>query len=165
MNTTPDTLFHIEDAQKYVGKEIAVTNWITLTQDQVTQFATSTKDPDWMHVDVARSQLESHYRTTIVQGFLMLFLVIHFAHEVGLIPAGTEFKLNYDLDRVRFTDVVTMGSKVRSRITLLDVTPKDHGCSLHKTQHYLEVEGKDKPAMVAEYLVLWFAKLEHDKTA
>jgi len=118
-----------------------------------------------MHVDVARSQLESHYRTTIVQGFLMLFLVIHFAHEVGLIPAGTEIKLNYDLDRVRFTDVVTMGSKVRSRITLLDVTPKDHGCSLHKTQHYLEVEGKDKPAMVAEYLVLWFAKLEHDKTA
>jgi acyl dehydratase len=50
MKTTPDTLFHIEDAQKYVGKEIAVTDWITLTQDQVTQFATSTKDPDWMHV-------------------------------------------------------------------------------------------------------------------
>lgn len=155
------SLFHIKDADQYVGSEIAVSDWLTITQDQVNEFAHATKDPDWMHIDIERSRLESPYGTTIVQGFLMMSLVLHLCHECNVVPDGTEYGLNYGLDRVRFTDVVKVGSRVRSRISLLSVAPKQDDRYLFKTQHYMEVEGKDKPAMVAEHLALWFTKLEH----
>ena len=155
-------VFHIADAHKFVGKEIGVTQWLTITQAQVDEFANSTKDPDWMHVDVERSKRESPYGNTIVQGFLMMSLVIHLTDENNLIPDGTAYGLNYGMDRVRFTDVVTVGSRVRSHVKLLSVEPRDHGRYLYKTEHYLEVEGKSKPAMVAEWLVLWFTEMEHE---
>lgn len=152
-------LFHINDAKQYIGKELATTEWVTVTQDMVNEFAHSTKDPDWMHIDIQRSQKESPYGTTIVQGFLMMSLVLHLCHIGNVVPDGTSYGLNYGMDRVRFTDVVLVGSRVRSRISLLDVTPKEDGRYLFKTQHYLEVEGKDKPAMVAEHLAMWFTKM------
>ena len=124
-------------------------------------FATATKDLDWMHVDVERSRTMSPYGTTIVQGFLMMSLVIHLSHESNTEPDGVAYGLNYGMDRVRFTSVVLVGSRVRSRIKLLSVSPRGEGRYLYKTQHYLEVEGKEKPAMVAEWLVLYFTELEH----
>ena len=69
--------FHVSDGADHIGEELAVSDWTTLTQEQVDMFATATKDPDWMHVDVERSRRESPYGTTIVQGFLMMSLVIH----------------------------------------------------------------------------------------
>jgi len=153
--------FHVSEGQDHVGEELAVSDWTTLTQNQVDLFATATKDPDWMHMDVERSRAQSPYGTTIVQGFLMMSLVIHLTHETNTEPDGVAYGLNYGMDRVRFTSVVKVGSRVRSRIKLLSVTPRSHGRYLYKTQHYLEVEGQDKPAMVADWLVLFFTEMEH----
>ena len=153
--------FHVADGAQHIGEQLAVSDWTTLTQEQVDMFASATKDPDWMHVDVERSQTESPYGTTIVQGFLMMSLVIHLTHETNTQPAGVAYGLNYGMDRVRFTSVVPVGSRVRSRIKLLDVTARGERRYLYKTQHYLEVEGQEKPAMVADWLSLFFTELEH----
>lgn len=153
--------FRVEDGADHIGEELAVSEWTTLTQEQVDMFATATKDRDWMHVDVERSRTESPYGNTIVQGFLMMSLVIHLTHETSTEPEGVAYGLNYGMDRVRFTSVVTVGSRVRTRIKLLDVTPRGEGRYLYKTHHYLEVEGQEKPAMVADWLALYFTELEH----
>ncbi|MSP82572.1 MAG: MaoC family dehydratase [Alphaproteobacteria bacterium] len=148
-------LFHIDQAEDFVGREIAVSDWITIDQDQVDQFAQATRDPDWMHVDVERSRRESPYQGTIVQGFLMMSLAIHLHHITNLVPGGTNYGLNYGMDRVRFTDVVMVGARVRDHVTLLSCEPKGE-CVLMKTRNTLEVEGKTKPGMVADWLVYWY---------
>ena len=153
--------FRVEDGHAHIDEELAVSAWTTLTQKQVDMFATATKDPDWMHVDVERSQAESPYGTTIVQGFLMMSLVIHLTHETSTEPQGVAYGLNYGMDRVRFTSVVTVGSRVRTRIKLLTATPRGNGRYLYKTRHTLEVDGEKKPAMVADWLVLYFTEFEH----
>src|SRR5262249_23297505 len=78
-----------DKGQKFIGKELYVSEWLTIDQSMVTSFATTTLDPDWMHVDVARSRAESPYGGTIVQGFLMLSLVIYFGHMGGAQPKDT----------------------------------------------------------------------------
>ena len=94
--------FRTDTAYQFIGKELAVSDWLTIDQNMVTTFATTTLDPDWMHVDVARSRESSPYGGTIVQGFLMLSLVIYFGHMGGTQPRDTAYALNYGLDRVRF---------------------------------------------------------------
>lgn len=148
-------LFHIDDAGRFLGKEIGLSDWLTIDQEQVDQFAHATRDPDWMHVDVERSRRESPYGGTIVQGFLMMSLVIHLHHATNLVPAGTDYGLNYGMDRVRFTDVVLVGSRVRDRVVLLSCEPRGAG-ALMKTRDTLEVEGKAKPGMVADWLTYWY---------
>jgi len=159
VNTTP---FSVANATSHIGQQIGLSDWLVVTQPMVDMFAESTKDPDWMHVDVERSKLESPYGTTIVQGFLMMSLVIHFTHEMNLTPAGTEYGLNYGMNRTRFTSVVTVGSRLRDRVVLKAFEPRPEGRYLSTTTHTVEVEGEDKPAVVADWLVLWFTELKHD---
>jgi acyl dehydratase len=158
----PSALYGVDNATDFIGKEIGVSDWITLTQEQVNMFAESTRDPDWMHIDVERSAKESPYGNTIVQGFLMMSLVIHLSDEMKLIPNGTEYGLNYGMDRTRFTSVVTVGSRVRDHVVLKSFEPRPHGRYLQSATHTLEVEGQEKPAMVADWLVLWFTELKHE---
>jgi acyl dehydratase len=153
---TAPRLFHINDAANYVGRAIGVSPWVTIDQAMVDGFANSTHDPDWMHVDVERSRRESPYRGTIVQGFLMLSLLIDLSHQIGLVPKGTSYALNYGLDRVRFTSVVLTGARVRTHATLAAVEPRGEGRTLFKAHHRMEVEGQEKPSMVADWLTLWF---------
>jgi acyl dehydratase len=153
---TAPRLFHIDEAVNYVGRAIGVSPWVTIDQAMVDGFANSTHDPDWMHVDVERSRRESPYRGTIVQGFLMLSLLIDLSHQIGLVPKGTSYALNYGLDRVRFTSVVLTGARVRTHATLAAVEPRGEGRTLFKAHHRMEVEGQEKPSMVADWLTLWF---------
>jgi acyl dehydratase len=153
---TAPRLFHIDEAANYVGRAIGVSPWVTIDQAMVDGFANSTHDPDWMHVDVERSRRESPYRGTIVQGFLMLSLLIDLSHQIGLVPKGTSYALNYGLDRVRFTSVVLTGARVRTHATLAAVEPRGEGRTLFKAHHRMEVEGQEKPSMVADWLTLWF---------
>lgn len=152
---TASRLFHINEAANYVGRAIGVSPWVTIDQAMVDGFANSTHDPDWMHVDVDRSRRESPYRGTIVQGFLMLSLLIDLSHQIGLVPKGTSYALNYGLDRVRFTSVVLTGARVRTHATLAAVEPRGEGRTLFKAHHRMEVEGQQKPSMVADWLTLW----------
>jgi len=147
-----DHLFHIDEGPKLVGTRIGTSPWVTLDQEHVSLFGDATLDHDWAHVDPERSARESPYGGTIVQGFLMMSMLIHLHEAMGLPPAGTGFALNYGMDRVRFTDVVMTGSRVRVAVDLTRFEPKGEAI-LMATRDTMEVDDKAKPCMVADWLV------------
>jgi len=103
---------------------------------------------------VERARRESPFGGTIAHGYLTLALVASLAMEVGLVPADATAGLNYGLDKVRFMAPVRAGARVRNRIVLLSAEQKDGGRVLIKTQNTLQVEGEDKPALIAETLAM-----------
>ena len=90
----------LEDLHEFIGRELALSDWILITQEQVDAFASATRDLDWMHVDPARAR-SGPLGQTIAQGFLTLSLLTFFSHESRFIPDDVEYALNYDVDRVR----------------------------------------------------------------
>jgi acyl dehydratase len=120
-------------------------------------FATCTGDKQWIHVDVERAARESPFGGTVAHGYLTLSLLASLAMEVGLIPADASAGLNYGLDKVRFIMPVRAGARVRSRIVLIDVERKGGGRVIVKTSNELQIEGEDKPALIAETLALLVA--------
>ncbi len=154
------TDFRIATGKSLVGQEIHLSDWVTITQEMVTGFAATTLDPDWMHVDVARSRRESPYGETIVQGFLMQSLIIYFTHKGAAQPSDVAYGLNYGMDKVRFLVPVRTGSRVRDRITLTGFDERAPGRYLQRSHHVVEVEGETKPAVVADWLTLWFKELD-----
>ncbi len=149
------------NATSHVGEEIAVTDWLTITQEMVDGFAASGLDPDWMHIDVERSKREGPFGGTIVQGFLISSLVIHFCEQGGAIPEDAAYGLNYGTDRVRYLQPVLTGARVRDRITLSACEDRGDGRLLLKTHHKIEMEGSDKPAAVVDWLTLSFPELDY----
>ena len=152
--------FLIENAEQYVGQELVVSDWVTITQEQVTTFGEITNHLHWMHLDAARATRESPYGGTLVQGFLMSSLLVQFNDMTGLRPADSAYALNYGYDRVRYLAPVVTGDgvRLRDRISLLSVEPKGDGRKLMKTSHVLEIEDLDQPALYAEWLALWVPK-------
>jgi acyl dehydratase len=143
--------------EQRVGQEIGVSAWLTVDQARIDTFAECTGDDQWIHVDVERARRESPLGSTIAHGFLTLSLIARFGFEVGLLPPGIRQVFNYGLDRVRFMAPVKAGARVRGRITLLSVREKAPGRLLVKARHTLEIEGEEKPALVADALVLLIA--------
>lgn len=139
----------------FVGREIAVTDWFTLTQDRIQQFAEVTEDRQWIHVDRERAQRESPYGTTIAHGFLTLSLVSHFMRQAIEIRTGLRMGINYGLNRVRFPSPVRADSQIRARVSVLSV--KDLPNALEAT-FAISVEGQDsdKPHCVAEWIVRYY---------
>jgi acyl dehydratase len=152
--------FLIETAEQYVGQELVVSDWVTITQDQVTTFGEITNHLHWMHLDAERAARESPYGGTLVQGFLMSSLLVQFNDMTELRPADSAYALNYGFDRVRYLAPVVTGNgvRLRDRISLLSVEDKGDGRKLMKTSHVLEVEVSDEPALYAEWLALWVPK-------
>ena len=151
----------IDSAADHIGEEVATSDWITVTQEMVDGFAGATLDPDWMHVDVERSQRESPFGSTIVQGFLMSSLVIHFSHRCRVLPVDSAYGLNYGIDRARYLTPVRTGSRVRDRILLSDFRERGENRYLMKTRHTIEVEGAEKPAAVVDWLALMYRNLDY----
>jgi len=143
----------LEELQGLIGKELALSEWIPITQEQVNAFASATLDMDWMHVDPARART-GPIGQTIAQGFLTLSLLTFFSHQSRLIPAGIEYAFNYGVDRVRWMTPVKVGASIRNRARLLDLQPRGPDGYLIKTENTVEILGEDKPAMVAEWLGL-----------
>jgi acyl dehydratase len=136
----------------FVGREIAVTDWLMMTQDRIDRFAEATDDRQWIHVDRERASKESPYGTTIAHGFLTLSLVSHFMKEVIQIRSGVRMAVNYGLNRVRFPFPVRAGSRIRARIGLLSL--KQLPDALEATFSVsMEIENSDKPCCVAEWVV------------
>jgi len=133
-----------------VGQEVAVTDWITITQEQVNQFAEATGDHQWIHVDPERAKA-GPFGAPIAHGFLTLSLIPRF-FEMGIHIEGARMGANYGLNRVRFTAPVPVGSRLRARLLLqaTDSLPPD-GLQLQWLVT-VEREGSDKPACVAESL-------------
>ena len=139
----------------YVGREIAVTDWFTVTQDRIQEFAEVTEDRQWIHVDRERAQRESPYGTTIAHGFLTLSLVSHFMRQAIEIRTGVRMGINYGLNRVRFPSPVRADSQIRARVSLLSM--KELPNALEAT-FAISVEGQDsdKPHCVAEWIVRYY---------
>jgi acyl dehydratase len=135
------------------GQEIAVSEWLLISQDRVNEFARVTDDPDWMHIDVerARSGPVGH---TIAQGFLTLSLLLSFTRQGNYLPKDVDYEFNYGLNRVRWLVPVAVGARIRNRTLLKSVKPRGANNFLVTTVNTVEVEGGEKPAMIAEWLGL-----------
>jgi len=138
----------VAELRELVGQEIAVTDWLTVNQERVNQFAEATGDHQWIHLDVERSKKESPYGTTIAHGFLTLSLLPMIMQSAISMPEA-KLSVNYGLNKVRFPAPVPVGSKVRGRLTLKDVEDIEGGVQVTWTVT-LEREGGDKPVCVAE---------------
>ncbi len=154
----PPPGYSLSNLQAFVGRELGVSDWITIDQARIDQFAACTEDHQWIHVDQDRARRESPYRTTIAHGFLTLSLLPKLRMNLGLVPDGVAHALNYGLDRLRFLNPVKVGARVRVRVTLVSVTDKGGGRTLLKTSNTVEIEGEEKPALVAETLSMLIAK-------
>jgi acyl dehydratase len=140
------------DLESLAGQEVGVSDWHTIDQDRVNKFADATGDHQWIHVDVARATKE--IGGPIAHGFLTLSLLPMLGSEV-LRVEGTTRGINYGSDKVRFTNMVPVGSKVRLRQKCLSVEPKAGGKQM-KMEATVEIEGKDRPALVAESITVLY---------
>jgi acyl dehydratase len=139
---------------EFVGRELGTSDWTSVDQERIDAFAACTGDRQWIHVDVERARRESPFGGTIAHGYLTLSLVASLATETGLIPADATAGLNYGLDKVRFMTPVKAGARVRNRVVLLSAEDKGGGRVLIKTQNTLQIDGEDKPALIAETLAM-----------
>lgn len=138
----------------HVGQEIAVSDWTTITQQQVNQFAQATGDDQWIHVDVERAKA-GPFGGTIAHGFLTLSLLPgFFISSLKIVEKG--MGVNYGLNKVRFTAPVPVGSRVRARLKLLASAPIDKGGFQMTWNVAVEREGLDKPVCVAESLARYY---------
>ena len=137
-----------------MGRELGVSSWVTVDQAMIDQFAATTRDHQWIHVDAERARRESPFGTTIAHGYLTLSLVAVLSYEIGAVPENVGATLNYGLDKVRFLAPVKSGSRVRMRSTLLSLEEKTPGQFLMKCANTIEIEGEQRPALIAETLAL-----------
>ena len=140
----------IEELRKLVGKEVAVTDWFSVSQERIDDFAGATEDHQWIHVDRKRAADESPYGTTVAHGFLSLSLLPYLLGQAIEIQ-GMRLGINYGLNRVRFTGPLPAGSRVRARFRLdaVEDIPKGVQTTWNVT---LEREGEAKPVLVAEWI-------------
>ncbi len=138
-----------------IGTEVGVSDWILIDQDRINKFADATMDHQFIHVDP--EQATPVFGSTIAHGFLSLSLVagIPFDQEIGLVLEGTKMGLNYGLDKVRFLSPVPVDSEVRIRMKCIDISEKNPGHYLAKTEVTMEIKGIEKPAFVAETLSMF----------
>lgn len=139
---------------QFVGRELGVSDWKTVDQARIEAFAACTGDRQWIHVDVERAKRESPFGGTIAHGYLTLSLLAALAMELGVVPSDAKAGLNYGLDKVRFMAPVKAGARVRNRVVLLEAADKGGGRVLIKMQNTLQIEGENKPALIADTLAM-----------
>ena len=144
------TLQSLAELPPLVGQEVAVSDWITITQEQVNLFAEATGDHQWIHVDLDKARA-GPFGGPIAHGFLTLSLIPRF-FESSMEIRGTRMGVNYGLNKVRFTAPVPVGSRLRARMKLLACDPIDNGGFQMTWQVTIEREGGERPVCVAESL-------------
>jgi acyl dehydratase len=151
----PLILEDLDALKDFTGREIAVSDWLQVTQDRIQQFAEVTEDRQWIHLDPDRAQKESPYATTIAHGFLTLSLLSHLMHQALQIQGGVRMAVNCGLNRVRFPSPVRTGSKIRGRFTLQSLTEVGKA---REAVFSVVVEDQDqgKPCCVAEWVVRYY---------
>jgi acyl dehydratase len=136
------------------GTDLGYTDWFEITQERIDQFAVATSDDQWIHTDPERAK-DGPFGTTIAHGFLTLSLLIPFWGELFDVEGATT-KVNYGLDRVRFTAPVPVGSRLRMTATLDEITEVKGGVQI-KIAAKIELDGSERPAVVAEFLARFYA--------
>ena len=145
----------LADLPGRIGQSLGTSRWRTLSQATIDAFADVTGDHQWIHVDVERAARESPGGTTIAHGLLTLSLLPAMRAEIGALPVDIGRAINYGYDRVRFLAPVPSGSRIRAASELLAAEPRGGGV-LVRTRDTVEIEGGDRPALVAEALALVF---------
>ncbi|QKE64596.1 MaoC family dehydratase [Aquipseudomonas campi] len=148
-------LVPVSQLQDYVGKELGRSEWMTIDQERINQFAECTGDHQFIHVDPVKAK-HTPFGGTIAHGFLSLSLIPKLMEGLMIMPEGLKMAVNYGLDSVRFIQPVKVNSRVRLAMSVLEITEKRAGQWLIKTQATLEIEGEEKPAYIAEQLSLCF---------
>ena len=144
------TFDNLSDLRALVGQEVALSDWITVTQEQVNLFAQATGDHQWIHVDVERAKA-GPFGAPIAHGFLTLSLIPKL-FESAMEIRNTGMGVNYGLNKVRFTSPVPVGSRLRGRMKLLACEPIDNNGMQMTWQVTVEREGAGKPVCIAETL-------------
>lgn len=148
----PAKIASVDSLKNSVGREIAVSDWVEITQERIAQFAEATGDHQWIHVDVERARKESPYGAPIAHGFLTLSLLSFLMQHAIQFEKTGRHAINYGLNRVRFPSAVRAGSRVRARFSVASY--KDLGDAVELVlAATVECEGSDKPACVAEWVV------------
>lgn len=141
-----------EELRTWIGKEVAVGKWITVTQDLIDKFAEASGDYQWIHVDVERCRKESPFKTTIAHGNLTFCQLSSIARNADVELPPAKMGINYGVNKIRYTGVVPVGSKIRGRYKLLDMKDIDARTVLLTWGVTGEIEGGDKPILIAETL-------------
>ncbi len=139
----------IEDLQGLTGQEVGPTDWREVTQQDIDDFARLSGDDQWIHVDVERARRESPFGTTVAHGNLTLSLIDGLRRDL-IASSGFKLGVNYGWNRVRFPAPVPAGSRVRARAEVVSVEDVGGGWWQIVTRFTVEVEGRDKPACVAD---------------
>jgi acyl dehydratase len=154
------TVVDLADLGGLVGREVATSDWLVVAQDRINAFADATGDHQWIHVDPERARAETPFGATIAHGFLVLSLLSALMRD-ALTVDGPRMTLNYGLNRVRFVSPVPSGSRIRARVALSSID--DKGDSIQATWSVtVEREGCEKPAVVAEWMVRYYAPRPFD---
>jgi acyl dehydratase len=148
----------MEKMKAKIGRELGVTEWLTMDQDRIDKFADCTMDHQWIHVD-KDAAAKGPFGQTIAHGYLTVSLIPHFSENFAVIPEDTFMAVNYGMNRLRLINPVKSDAKIRDRIQLSDIAEKSGGRILVTTTHTIEIEGDEKPAMVAETLTMFFTKV------
>jgi len=144
----------VEQLKQMIGLEVGVSDWFLVAQAQVDLFAKVTHDHQFIHTDPEKAAL-TPFGGTIAHGFLSLSMLSYFAENgCGLSVKGVKLFINYGFDRVRFISPVRVGSNIRARSQLLSFTEMEGGALLIKLRVTVEIDGSDKPALLADWLMM-----------
>lgn len=135
---------------------IGVSDWVSVTQERIQAFADITGDQQWIHTDPERARRESRWGTTIAHGYLTLSLIPQLNQQIMRVD-GAKASVNYGLDKLRFPAPVPVGARIRSHLTLLALVNQGEGRYLARYTTCVEIEGDERPACVAENLVMYIA--------
>lgn len=147
----------VTELPSLAGKTLEPSSWFRITQKRINEFADATNDHQFIHVSRVRAAL-TPFRKPVAHGFLSLSLLTYLNSETALIPEPLKMVINYGSDRLRFVSPVKVGKRIRSHQKIVDVTEKKPGQWLVRTDVSVEIEGEDKPALVAEMLTLFIVK-------
>lgn len=145
------TVVTTDQLAAYIGREVGVSDWITIDQDRINQFADATGDHQYIHVDPERAA-QTPFGGTIAHGFLTMSLMVVMGYEGSMKLEDTVMGINYGFDKLRFINPVKVNSRIRGRFVLLSAEEKKPNHFLLKHEVTVEIDGEDKPALIAEWL-------------
>jgi acyl dehydratase len=151
----PLLLETLQSLKEFMGREIAATDWLIITQERIRQFADATEDHQWIHIDPERARRESPYGATIAHGFLTLSLLGHFLRQAVHVPRDVRLTVNYGLNRVRFPAPVRSGAEIRAHIALQSFKELPD-CVEVVYAISVEARGSEKSCCVAEWIVRYY---------
>jgi acyl dehydratase len=148
----------LEAYQKMVGHEVGVSSWHLVDQGRINVYADVIEDHQFIHVDPERARRETAFGTTVAHGFLTMSLLSIMSYEVMQVIEGTTMGVNYGFDKLRFISPVRSGARVRGRFVLTEAKLRKPKELQSRTSVSVEIEGEEKPALVADWIgLIYFA--------